>query len=967
MHSLTTRRSTFKPASSRHALKWPFPLKSPLNPDVLAVSGFSHLGGLATTCYSCDAVVTGWKAGDSVDERHLEAQGGRWCASRIFAQVKTRRDEGEREWEDVEWSELEEVRRDSFRVGWPHEGVKGVPTAKEIADAGWFFRPGSEGGGDDTCVCPFCTRTVEGWEEGDVPKDLHNRKAGLNCPFFLNQSKKSSSTVKKPTSTRSTTSNSNAGTGKKKTNNRRSTVTASKPESSQSLSLTAIGEHPSSAGLASNFGDELIYDNDVEEDEEEEEPQPRRTTRSRSSSVEPAPLASTSSSNSRSSRKSRSSTASSTSNTGTTRSRSTRNVRQSTASTAPTIVEEEEEEEEERVDDGQGVPESEIEDVVAPPTKKGAKGKGRAKSTAGARAPSLAPTLSITQEADETETAEETEEVKPKKKATKTAKNKGKKTVPLAEESEVEDGFMDREREDKDVRPPPSSKKVAPKSSSSSKSKAPSSSRSTAPSQVDVETDVAPVSAPAPTSAASTKSKSSSKKKKSTIVPVVEPELEMPFIDLQDEEPEPPSEAETVGKSTSKSLSSKKPKSGSTKKGKGKGRVGTGKKGKKIASGGATNGGEETESELGESELDRDTEAEAETDLETDLETDIEGLDAKDGAVMATGHPQELIPTLEDVIEEEEPEEEEELVLAAVHRTAPSVVEVPKVKAKSSKTAAKGKTKKAVVEVDVGPVSRQKQLKTNGADEEEEIEEEDDIPRRRVGRQSPLIFSDDEMQGTTDEPLESAATRSKPQQVQPGLVPTVVSPSASASANGRPIKSLPSTTSLARSREISISSSKLAPPSNSIGKSPLGSPSSTPRIAPLEPRTPTDPSLKENVIPSTFSDGANSTLSISQPYVAPLNPFDPSLFPLLPPTAAELEMTVADYYQQAGRAIVDKLRQEMEKETENLKQRMELGERELLARVEEARRRDGVMKSARKKKGGMTPGRAGGAKVLATR
>lgn len=44
-----------------------------------------------------------------------------------------------------------------------------APLVLQIAAAGWFFTPGAGNDSDDNCVCPFCTRTVEGWEQGDDP------------------------------------------------------------------------------------------------------------------------------------------------------------------------------------------------------------------------------------------------------------------------------------------------------------------------------------------------------------------------------------------------------------------------------------------------------------------------------------------------------------------------------------------------------------------------------------------------------------------------------------------------------------------------------------------------------------------------------------------------------------------------------------------------------------------------------
>jgi len=60
------------------------------------------------------------------------------------------------------------AREATFSVGWPHEGKAGFPTKEEVAAAGWTFQADAHDGAD-RCVCPFCARTVENWEEGDEP------------------------------------------------------------------------------------------------------------------------------------------------------------------------------------------------------------------------------------------------------------------------------------------------------------------------------------------------------------------------------------------------------------------------------------------------------------------------------------------------------------------------------------------------------------------------------------------------------------------------------------------------------------------------------------------------------------------------------------------------------------------------------------------------------------------------------
>lgn len=213
-HLLPTRRQTFTRSARKglaKSLLWPHAVRSRFpHPDALAASGFYHVAGTTTRCFHCALEVDDWAEGDDVHERH-----GDQCPSAVFARLKDLWLSGPedkkswvwgrhgRDWPRAKW--LMQLRADSFTVGWPRAAEKGVPStsevshararaccfpapgastadahcaplavldliAQQIAEAGWFFRPGSEGGGDDCVMCPYCTRTVEGWEAGDVPQ-----------------------------------------------------------------------------------------------------------------------------------------------------------------------------------------------------------------------------------------------------------------------------------------------------------------------------------------------------------------------------------------------------------------------------------------------------------------------------------------------------------------------------------------------------------------------------------------------------------------------------------------------------------------------------------------------------------------------------------------------------------------------------------------------------------------------------
>ncbi|KAI5479940.1 hypothetical protein MNV49_002230, partial [Pseudohyphozyma bogoriensis] len=196
LHLTSTRRATFTKRAKQP--KWPFTLKSShsIHPDKLAESGFYHAptpsSAGATKCFLCAVEVSDWREGDDVDERHYEANPGcGWAIYRLALWEKLKpKSQWEASWgEDGAWwprsDFLQAAREASFEVGWPHHGVKGMPTAKQFAQAGWFFTPGSGEEDADACGCPYCHRSPSLWEVGDDPEQQHHRKDGLKCPFFL--------------------------------------------------------------------------------------------------------------------------------------------------------------------------------------------------------------------------------------------------------------------------------------------------------------------------------------------------------------------------------------------------------------------------------------------------------------------------------------------------------------------------------------------------------------------------------------------------------------------------------------------------------------------------------------------------------------------------------------------------------------------------------------------------------------
>ncbi|GAA5948652.1 hypothetical protein JCM21900_005201 [Sporobolomyces salmonicolor] len=213
LHLASSRRSTFHKArkGAQRALNWPYPLtaaaakSSSIHPDHLVYAGFystpTNEDPTVTTCFACEVAVGMWEEGEDPVMRHLAAteEAGVECP---WATIQSASWEGtgglggkdEQSWKKY-WGEEGEMhprgdkmaraRKGTFAKGWPHHGAKGVPTADQIASAGWYFLPGAADESSDRCSCCYCNRIVEGWEAGDDPIALHNRKIGVNCPFFL--------------------------------------------------------------------------------------------------------------------------------------------------------------------------------------------------------------------------------------------------------------------------------------------------------------------------------------------------------------------------------------------------------------------------------------------------------------------------------------------------------------------------------------------------------------------------------------------------------------------------------------------------------------------------------------------------------------------------------------------------------------------------------------------------------------
>lgn len=152
-HLQTSRRQTFHKTrkASLKPLNWPHPLvpKSlSIHADKLSQAGFIHTPTLVapdlTTCFLCAVVVHDWTTGQDPWEKHRTANED--CAFVKMAQV------GWEEWKDqtqwdwgldgVDWprsERMDRARLETFAVGWPHEGVAGIPTKEEVSLAFLLF------------------------------------------------------------------------------------------------------------------------------------------------------------------------------------------------------------------------------------------------------------------------------------------------------------------------------------------------------------------------------------------------------------------------------------------------------------------------------------------------------------------------------------------------------------------------------------------------------------------------------------------------------------------------------------------------------------------------------------------------------------------------------------------------------------------------------------------------------------
>lgn len=179
--TLESRLATYEPPTKRSKLGWPH--KTP-TPEDLAKAGFYYKPSKSsndnTICYLCDRQLGGWEPDDDPIEEHMKHSPECGWAILMTAARDVKQDADAME--DPTGQLLEDARRATFAIGWPHESKRGWRCKTEkMVEAGWYFTPVAEG--EDYVSCVYCKLSVDGWEPKDDPFEEHHRRSP-NCIFF---------------------------------------------------------------------------------------------------------------------------------------------------------------------------------------------------------------------------------------------------------------------------------------------------------------------------------------------------------------------------------------------------------------------------------------------------------------------------------------------------------------------------------------------------------------------------------------------------------------------------------------------------------------------------------------------------------------------------------------------------------------------------------------------------------------
>ncbi|KXS12688.1 BIR-domain-containing protein [Gonapodya prolifera JEL478] len=207
MQTLDARERTF---ATKHAHgSWLSKAKkAPLGPRSMALAGFLYkptpASPLLTLCFACTASYSDWsKASPHPITVHAEINPEcPWVACRMAREWWDDGRGSEEAWPNGERARM--TRRETFlmvEAQWPF-GEESSCSVEKMASAGFYFTPTSDS--PDATTCAYCELELDGWEEGDVPREQH-RKRRPECAVFTaaaTSSPSSSSTSSTATATK---------------------------------------------------------------------------------------------------------------------------------------------------------------------------------------------------------------------------------------------------------------------------------------------------------------------------------------------------------------------------------------------------------------------------------------------------------------------------------------------------------------------------------------------------------------------------------------------------------------------------------------------------------------------------------------------------------------------------------------------------------------------------------------------
>ncbi|ORY30335.1 hypothetical protein BCR39DRAFT_148558 [Naematelia encephala] len=203
MQHLDARIASFKPVlRPKSRAKPSFPLSASthplLTPQNLAEAGFYHLSDQSDLdtpdsckCFTCGLHLGGWDSDDDPHEEHVKRDNGCvWAEAVCRPKVEKTRRATDPTYQTVFLdaeslpgsSKSAAMREATYGKWWPHKARSGIPTPKQMAQAGFLYYGSTDS--LDCVLCPWCEYSAEGWEPGDDPLEIHQSKSA-DCRFFI--------------------------------------------------------------------------------------------------------------------------------------------------------------------------------------------------------------------------------------------------------------------------------------------------------------------------------------------------------------------------------------------------------------------------------------------------------------------------------------------------------------------------------------------------------------------------------------------------------------------------------------------------------------------------------------------------------------------------------------------------------------------------------------------------------------